>query len=241
MSNFNKDLILQRNPWLSDLVILEETESTQADAKAGQANALFLTEKQTATYGRFGRKYFSPNHGGIYMSANLGPIDFDSPVQYTLLAAAALVNAIEKLTEKKTLIKWVNDIYLNDKKFTGILAESSSASLVLGIGINFQIEDFPDALAGRATSLFMNEKPSITASQLVAETWAEFARLRTSDEYLKIYKAHCFVLGQKVGFSQNGTNYEGIAVDLTETGELVVDCTDGVQRVLNSGEISLFK
>ncbi|MDR2977479.1 MAG: biotin--[acetyl-CoA-carboxylase] ligase [Streptococcaceae bacterium] len=241
MTKFDKNLILSKNPWLADVIILQESASTQGDAKSGNANSLFLTDHQTAAYGRFGREYFTPSQGGIYMSANLGPIDRENPVQYTLLAAAALVSAIEKLTQKKPRIKWVNDIYLDGKKMAGILAESNASAIILGIGFNFSINEFPGELADRATSLFKDETASISASSLVAEIWSEFDRLRASADYLKLYKAHCFVLGQSVSFSQNNKEYQGVASDLTEHGELVVDCTDGIQRILNSGEISLMK
>lgn len=242
MNTFDKNLILNKNPWLSELNILEKTSSTQSEAKNGAKNSLYLTAHQTATYGRFGREYFAPAQGGIYMSANLGTISLENPVQYTLLAAAAIVSAVEKLTSKKPQIKWVNDIYLEGKKFVGILAESGRAGIVLGIGINFHITEFPEELSDRATSLFFDddETPSISESELVSEIWAEFERLK-SENYLEIYKTHCFVLGQNVAFTQNNVNYEGLATELTNHGELVVDCSDGVRRILNSGEISLKK
>ncbi|GAB2027694.1 biotin--[acetyl-CoA-carboxylase] ligase [Lactovum odontotermitis] len=240
MTFFDKKLILDKNPWLTNLILLDETPSTQTEAKKGPKNSLYLTSRQTAGYGRFGREYFAPAQGGIYMSANLGPSKLDSPVQYTLLAAAAVVSAIEKLTSKKPQIKWVNDIYLGNKKFVGILAESSATALALGIGINFRITEFPAELRARASSLFSGEIPSISESELVAGIWSEFHRLKT-ENYLEIYKTHCFILGQNVAFTQNTINYEGLAVDLTELGELIVDCTDGVRRILNSGEISLKK
>ncbi|MDR0299131.1 MAG: biotin--[acetyl-CoA-carboxylase] ligase [Streptococcaceae bacterium] len=242
MTTFDKDFISQKNPWLSELTVLAETPSTQLEAKStSKKNSLYLTDRQTATYGRFGRNYFAPETGGIYMSINLGSIDLnDKPIQYTLLAAVAVVSAIEKLTDKKPLIKWVNDIYLDNKKLVGILAESGPSGTVLGMGINFQIKEFPDDLLGRATSLFGESKPDITESDLIAEIWSEFYRLK-SENYLDIYKSHCFILGMTVEFTQNNQNYQGRAIDLSPLGELIIDCNDGIQRCLNSGEISLKK
>ncbi|MDR0298148.1 MAG: biotin--[acetyl-CoA-carboxylase] ligase, partial [Streptococcaceae bacterium] len=147
---FNKQTILARARWLSDCVIFDETDSTQREAKAsGRANCLYLTNQQLATYGRFGRAYFASSEGGIYMSVCLRPqAAFDELPQYTLLAAAAVVSAIEKLTDKKPLIKWVNDIYLGDKKIVGILTEATTratgeSQIILGMGINFAISEFP--------------------------------------------------------------------------------------------------
>lgn len=242
-----KDLILLRNPWLSDVKIVAESISTQQDAKAdAQENCLYLTERQTGTYGRFGRQYFAADNDGIYMSLLLKPsVSADRISNYTLLAAAAVVSAIEKLTDKRPLIKWVNDLYLDGKKFVGILAESAinpvsadRMQVVIGIGINFSISNFPDQIAQKATSLFQNEAPTITRNQLIAEIWAQFHQLEKQDFY-SIYKAHSFILGKQVEFVQNKISYTGKAIDLTENGELVVQLPDGSQKTLFSGEISL--
>ena len=99
----DKKIILAANPWLKDVKILEQSVSTQIDAKSdGQANTLYMSEKQTGIYGRFGREYFASPEGGIYMTLLLKPMDsLESLPNYTLLAAAAVVSAIENLTSKK--------------------------------------------------------------------------------------------------------------------------------------------
>ena len=114
-----KSIILQKNPWLTDVKIVAESESTQKDAKLdGQENCLYLTERQNKTYGRFGRQYFAAPSGGIYMSLSPKPkVELEKLPEFTLLTGAAIVSAIEKLTDKKPQIKWVNDIYLDDQKF----------------------------------------------------------------------------------------------------------------------------
>lgn len=85
---------------------------------------------------------------------------------------------------QKPQIKWVNDLYLNNKKFVGILAETSlnpakGTQVVIGVGINFSISQFPPEIENKATSLFYNEKPNINRSELIAEIWSEFHRLST--------------------------------------------------------------
>lgn len=243
----DKHTILVKNPWLTDAKIVAESKSTQKDAKLDNlANCLYLTEQQTDSYGRFGRQYFASETGGIYMSLMLHPSESpDNLPDYTLLTAAAIVSAIEKLTDKKPQIKWVNDIYLDGKKFVGILAESVISSeqaqqVIIGVGINFSISHFPDELVQKATSLFVNEEMTITRSELIAEIWSEFHRLLDED-FFSIYKAHSFILGKTVEFIQNGHNYEGTAIDLTNKGELLVQLTDGNKKILSSGEISLKK
>ena len=242
----DKKIILDANPWLNDVKILDESISTQLDAKTdGQANTLYMSEKQTGIYGRFGREYYASPEGGIYMTLLLKPGGaLGALPNYTLLAAAAVVSAIETLTTKKVDIKWVNDIYLNHKKIVGILAEAqvqpdTSLQVALGIGINFHISTFPEAIAHKAGSLF-TETPTITRSELVAKIWSEFHRL-SKRNFFEIYKSHSFILGKTVEFEENKVLYKGTAVDLTPSGQLIVHLEDGQTKILSSGEISLKK
>ena len=172
-------------------------------------------------------------------------VKFSDMPQYTVLNAAAVVQAIQNLTGIDTQIKWVNDIYMNGKKLAGILTEAQTdvesgtvTDVIIGIGFNFAIQNFPDDIKDKVTSLF-TQHPPITRNELIAEIWNQFFYLLDKD-YLKIYKDHSLVLGREVSFEQNGEEYTGKAVDLTDKGELIID-TDQGQKIISSGEISLSK
>ncbi|MDR0298166.1 MAG: biotin--[acetyl-CoA-carboxylase] ligase, partial [Streptococcaceae bacterium] len=134
-------------------------------------------------------------------------------------------------------------IYLGDKKIVGILTEATTrvtreSQIILGMGINFAISEFPSALTERATSLFFDEPPTISADNLIGEIWAQFEQLQHAD-FMALYKAHSFILGKKITFTQSGQDFTGRAMDLSAQGELIVACDDGTTKILNSGEISL--
>lgn len=235
------EYIIAQNPWLTAVEILDETPSTQLAAKQDlKDKKLFIARRQTQTRGRFGRQYFADESGGIYMSLVLQVSDVIK--DYTILTAAAVITAIESLTDKQPLVKWVNDIYLDNKKICGILVEHllTSNHLIIGIGLNFNISEFPIDLREKAGSLFTNEMPSISREILIAEIWKQFQLLNQSQDFFKIYKSHSFILGKTVTFEENGRTIIGTATDLTESGELIVN-TDGLVKVLSSGEISLKK
>ena len=96
-----------------------DSNSTQLDAKHGMEKnnptpALYLASSQKAAKGRFERHFFASPQGGIYMSRHLKPNCHSAYLPpYTMMAAAAIVKAIQRLTGINTEIKWVNDIYLN--------------------------------------------------------------------------------------------------------------------------------
>ena len=227
-----------------------ETKSTQTDAKEGieagnKGNTLYLSTCQTAGRGRFQRPYYSPSQGGIYMSLHIQPnLPYEKLPSYTLLVAAAVYKAIKNLTMIEVDIKWVNDIYFKNKKIAGILTEAMTSvetglvtDVIIGLGINFSIEDFPEELKEKAGSLFMPPAP-ITRNELISEIWRCFYQT-APEELLYLYKEHSLVLGRKVSFIQEQTEKKGVAKDISDKGQLLIQLDDQTEIWLHSGEISL--
>ena len=227
-----------------------ETKSTQTDAKEGieagnKGNTLYLSTCQTAGRGRFQRPYYSPSQGGIYMSLHIQPnLPYEKLPSYTLLVAAAVYKAIKNLTMIEVDIKWVNDIYFKNKKIAGILTEAMTSvetglvtDVIIGLGINFSIADFPDNLKEKAGSLFTAPAP-ISRNDLISEIWNCFYNT-DSDELLYIYKERSIVLGKEVTFQLDEKLKKGLAKEISESGQLQVELEDKQTIWLNSGEISL--
>ena len=227
-----------------------DCQSTQMDAKAGMeagrpADTLYLAVAQSAGRGRFGRAFFCPSQGGFYMSLHLKPnLPFDQLPSYTLLTAGAIYKAVKNLTLMEVDIKWVNDIYYRNKKISGILTEATTSietglvtDVIIGVGFNFFIKDFPAEIKEKAGSLF-EEKPAISRNELIAEIWKCFY-VSDPEELIYLYKQRSLVLGRQVTFSQKGVDYQGLAKDISDSGQLLVQLTDGQEIWLNSGEVSL--
>ena len=125
---------------------------------------MLVAESQTAGRGRLGRSFHSPVGTGLYMSILLRPtFSAERALFITTAAAVAVCRAIEQETGLKPQIKWVNDIYLHEKKICGILTESSinfeTKGLkwaVLGIGLNLSEPEggFPEEIRSVAGALF---------------------------------------------------------------------------------------
>ena len=235
---------------LNEVSFNPDCQSTQLDAKTGMeagkpANTLYLATSQSAGRGRFGRQFFCPNQGGFYMTLHLKPdLPFDQLPSYTLLTAGAIYKAVKNLTLIDVDIKWVNDIYFRGKKIAGILTEAISSietglvtDVIIGVGFNFFITEFPIELQEKAGSLF-EEKPAISRNELIAEIWKCFYESEP-DELLYLYKQRSLVLGLQVTFSQKGISYKGVAKDVSDSGQLLVKLSDDQEIWLNSGEISL--
>ncbi|HFU3729444.1 TPA: bifunctional biotin--[acetyl-CoA-carboxylase] ligase/biotin operon repressor BirA [Streptococcus suis] len=227
-----------------------DSDSTQLDAKqgieAGHASpALYLAPYQNRAKGRFGRPFYASKSGGIYMSLRLSPnVPFLEFKPYTILAAAAVVKAIQSLCDLDVQIKWVNDIYLEQKKVAGILTEAISSmenqrvtDVIIGVGINVHIDDFPKELRQSAGNLF-DDQPPFTRNQLITAIWKAF--FETDDkELIALYKEKSLVVGQQVSFVENQVEFKGTAIAVTDTGNLVIQLDNGKAKIISSGEISL--
>ena len=106
--------------------------------------SVVISGSQTMGKGRLGRTFFSPSDTGIYMTILLRPfISPEDTTKITTAMAVAVAETIEDISGEKTDIKWVNDIYISDKKVCGILTESSFDAKTnslkysfVGVGIN---------------------------------------------------------------------------------------------------------
>jgi BirA family biotin operon repressor/biotin-[acetyl-CoA-carboxylase] ligase len=239
------------------ITVLDSSESTMKDAKLAAINGapnntLIVADIQEEPKGRFGRPFFSKAGSGIYMSMLLRPNQrFEEMAQYTVIMAVAAARAIDELAQVTTEIKWVNDIYLNGKKIGGILSEAMSdvesgqiSNVIIGMGINFSLSqnEFPKELQEKATSLFASSSPTCTRNELIAAIWNQFYQIvgqLPSEDFLDEYRQKSFVLDKKVYFTQAGTEYEGTAIAINERGELIVKLSNGTEKILSSGEISL--
>ncbi|HFI0246670.1 TPA: bifunctional biotin--[acetyl-CoA-carboxylase] ligase/biotin operon repressor BirA [Streptococcus suis] len=226
------------------------SDSTQLDAKQGieaghTSPALYLAPYQNKAKGRFGRPFYASKSGGIYMSLRLSPnVPFLEFKPYTILAAAAVVKAIQSLCDLDIQIKWVNDIYLGQKKVAGILTEAISSmenqrvtDVIIGVGINVHIDDFPKELRQTAGNLF-DDQPPFTRNQLITAIWKAFFET-DEQELIALYKEKSLVVGQQVSFVENQVEFKGTAIAVTDTGNLVIQLDNGKAKIISSGEISL--
>ncbi|HUU27633.1 MAG TPA: biotin--[acetyl-CoA-carboxylase] ligase [archaeon] len=143
-------------------IIGSTNEAARQLAETGAPDGtLLVAEEQRKGRGRFGGSWYSPSGGGIWASLILRP--GIRPAQLgslPMLAALSICLAVEEHTGLKPQIKWPNDLYLNGKKLAGVLCEAGMRGdelkyVVLGFGINVNIERFPPELSFSATSLVL--------------------------------------------------------------------------------------
>lgn len=252
----NKNIILENLKYNLDVKVYDTVTSTNSllkelAMKGADEGTVIISTHQTAGRGRMGRKFYSPSDSGIYLSILLRPnILAKDALSLTTMAAVATANAIDKISGKKALIKWVNDIYIDDKKVCGILAESSFNSdgqyldyVVLGIGINITTpkDGFPKELDDIATSIFDDDNMISNKELLVSEILNSFMDLYKNDidrNYIDQYISKSFIIGNNILVLDGNNQNEALALEIDKDCRLKVRYTNNAEEWLSFGEIS---
>lgn len=228
--------------------IFEELGSTNSLARnrleTESEGGLILARKQNAGRGRRGHTFFSPQ-GGLYMSLYFLNKKQISPAFCTLAAGTACVEGIRACTGIEPKIKWVNDIYLNNRKLGGILAESvplkntTYPGIIIGIGINLLQQEFPEDLKKKACALNVPGLDPLVLCASITQRLLYWLARQDQAALLEAYRAYSFLLGKRVFFVENDIQVQGTAQAIDADGRLVVADDQGCVHFLDSGEVHL--
>lgn len=235
--------------------VIDSTNNVAKESHVGLKPLLVIADRQTAGRGRLGRSFASPAGSGIYMTLALRPtFDLDKSLYVTMAVAVAVCRAIEKVSGIKGQIKWVNDIFYQQKKVCGILTEAQSNfetntidTLIIGIGVNCFPGSFPEDLKDIAGCLA--EYPAaFSRAELAAEITNETLDILkdlNSMTFLGEYRSKCFILGKNIYIHPHLDNrsIRARAIDIDPGGGLVVKYMEGKKinqmETLTTGEVSI--
>lgn len=232
----------------------EEINSTNDTAwekaiKGEPEGAVIFAEFQTKGRGRLKRQWFSPGRKGLLFSVILKPHLAPNYVpMITAMSAVSVARAITKYTGLSSWIKWPNDIFVNGKKAAGILTEINTELdvikfVVLGIGVNANMDKFSDDIKKTATSLRLEggmDYSRVELSKEILRSLEHYYNLlleKKWDEIIVEWKNLSYVLGKRIKVVQGGKKIEGQAMGIDEQGALVVRHDDGVIDYVITGDV----
>ena len=176
--------------------------------------------------GRRGNTWVSPK-GGFYFS-------ICSPQHKLLPLIAGLSSklSLESFHQFNVSLKWPNDLILDGKKLGGILCESHNDFAIVGVGIN--IEKTPDV----SSSISLNDVDASINLLDLADKFEnilqrELMNFDSNDFFISYRKAE-ILLGKNVRWN----NSEGLVIDITENGELMVEENNNI-ITLSAEEVHL--
>ena len=237
------------------IVYLRSVDSTnryarQLAADGAEQGTLVLADEQTAGRGRRGRGWISPAGEGIFMTLILRPHAHPSHVAVlSLQTALAVARAISRACELDARIKWPNDIVCGGRKVCGMLLEmnadeQSVHDVVAGIGINVHQKAFEGDIARTASSLDLLTGRTICRADVVRAFLEEYeavdALAKTgTDALMQAYRERSATLGQRVQVISATGSFTGTAMDVTDSGSLIVRTDDGEDREVLAADVSV--
>jgi BirA family transcriptional regulator, biotin operon repressor / biotin---[acetyl-CoA-carboxylase] ligase len=253
-------MINLKNEWIKDIQYFAELDSTQDYAldlahNSAQEATLVVAGRQISGRGRKGRLWFSPE-GGLWFSLVLRPCVAPSTIGILNLGISlAILRAINKVTGLDPLIKWPNDVYLDDKKLAGILVDMDTRSAkcsyaVIGVGINtnLDLDSIPQELKGNAVSVRQAAGKDVDNIILLEACIAEIEKVYTvfkNQEFSKILKYVrdvSYLTGKKVKVLQPNDaqgSVQGLVEGIGVTGTLLIKIDAATPAELYSGTVEV--
>lgn len=244
--------------WLGRTVkVMKTVDSTNLEAKrlaeAGALHGTLVTaEEQTSGKGRRGRSWISVPGQGVWMSFVLRPdIELENSSMLTLVAALAVEKGIKDAAGIDGRIKWPNDVLVNGKKVCGILTELSAQMdelnyIVVGIGINANIGQFPEEVRDKATSLLAETGETVDRTRLLCQVlkhfehdYEQFKKTEDFSELMEEYNGFLAHFGQEIKVVRGKDEYICRSGGINRRGELRVEDSLGRTQEIFSGEVSI--
>ena len=197
--------------------------------------------------GRMGRKWYAPR-GGLWFTLILRPRSLSKLNLLTLATGVSVAKALNHLFNVDARVKWPNDVVIEGKKVSGALLEVKHVGeelvALLGVGINVN-NDLPLELEGYATSLkrvlgFPVPRTPIFVGILKSVDYYYSAIVEGDvGRIIGDWRLWSSTLGRYVRAVMASGVVEGRAVDVDESGALLIDTGSGVVRVVEGDIIHL--
>lgn len=235
------------------LNVIDSTNShVRSLLKRGAREGIVVTaDHQTAGRGRLDRQW-TDEAGLCFLGSYLL-----EPVRPTeewgglpLLTGIAVVRTLNSLVPVDLHLKWPNDVLAGERKICGILVESgqmgNSPWAIVGIGINLNQREFHGEYRLPPTSLLLETGRLLPPGEVLARLSAELTTvyrqwtLHGNQRIIAEWKEHAAMLGEEIVMELEDGNTERVtAVDIAESGALVIRDQEGVTREIFAGDISI--
>ncbi|MFB5952918.1 bifunctional biotin--[acetyl-CoA-carboxylase] ligase/biotin operon repressor BirA [Klebsiella pasteurii] len=215
-----------------------------------QSGDACVAEYQQAGRGRRGRKWFSPFGSNLYLSMywrlEQGPA---AAIGLSLVIGIVIAEVLQSLGADKVRVKWPNDLYLQDRKLSGILVEltgktGDAAQIVSGAGINLMMRRVESDVVNQGWISLQEAGISIDRNQLAAclikELRAGFKLFENEGlaPYLGRWEKLDNFINRPVKLIIGDKEIFGISRGIDAQGALLLE-QEGVIKPWIGGEISL--
>lgn len=204
--------------------------------RADLHGTVILADFQTHGRGRMDRTWSSPPGVNLIFSlvlkTGLQPRD---SFRATMAGSISMARAIEEVCGLKPLIKWPNDLYLEDRKLAGVLTELAGPELawtVIGIGLN--VGAHPPGVGAIHLDQVLGEK--VDRLFVFYAFLNDYQKIHDSgwdrEAVRRAWKERSYTLGRQVTVKDGESTVSGRAVDIDRDGALILETESGARRIV---------
>ncbi|MDF2422531.1 MAG: biotin--[acetyl-CoA-carboxylase] ligase [Nitrosopumilus sp.] len=253
-----KTKIIGKHAYYFDTIDSTQNQALKMAEDVANNGVIIVAAKQTGGHGRSGRRWISPT-GGIWISIILHPtFDISITTLFPIASALALSVAIEKTFLIQPELKWPNDLTIKGKKVAGMLVDVSLESnkiesLVLGVGINFDVnaKEIEKSLKGTpnfyGVASLSDQKQNVKPVQLVQSFLVELEKIykslnaKQTKKIIAEWTARSSTIGKNVELNTPDSKIKGKAIKIDDDGALVVSENSKTHRIIAGDVIHLSK
>ena len=203
---------------------------------------VIITKNQTNGKGRRGDVWFSTSGKSLTFSIIVDLKKIKNKKLLPIISSISIVDAIQNITNIKCAIKWPNDIILNDTKIGGILIESKTNYMAVGIGINVNEEqdELNLNIKNISSSLKSNGAPLIKLENLLAKILNKFEYYcyKKNDHVIQKWIEYCYHINKRIEFHENNNIVSGIFKGINQNGQGIININK-TKQIVSSGIIEL--
>lgn len=263
ISEFSGEIFLNNElrSKIEKVIFFKELNSTNKYAKEyikenpAADNTVILTSHQTDGIGRFNRKWFSsPNENLTFTLIKKFKLDVDEVYKVNFYSSYILYITLNEIFENEKdmsfILKWPNDLLLNNKKVSGFLFEVKDINIkektfIIGCGVNINQTVFDNSIIEKTTSLKLNSEkvfsPEKILNSFLINFFKKISLLFDDQDLIEKWRSSSILSGNVITFkkyndgTEESATFEGIGND----GALCLRDGEGSLKKYYSGEITL--
>jgi len=204
-----------------------------------------IAGRQTQGRGRLKRRWLSDD-GGLYFTMVLRPpIPVQLCFRVNFLASLTLARVIREMLQIHAMVKWPNDILVDDRKISGMISELEAEAdrvFFISIGMGINVNNDPSGVEPGASSLKKIAGREVARKDLLARFIEQFSdRMKNTDfeSVISEWKKYTVTVGRQVRIVTQREEAIGLAVDVDKSGALILELANGEQKKIIYGDCFL--
>lgn len=240
-----------------EIEVFESIDSTNTYLKsiiATRKPRICVAEYQTKGRGRFNREWYSPFGKNIYLSVGYSfEKDIRDLAGLSMVVGLSIIQTLKSLILKEPLVlKWPNDVMVNDRKLAGTLIEIDSEAnglsrSVIGIGLNVNMTSDDTIVKQSWVSLRQILNSTFDRNQLCASLingLMEYLKKFEREGFMpfkKEWEEHDSLLNKRIKLASGKDIIKGFARGINDQGNLRIEIEKDTIKTFSSGDATIIK